>query len=262
MADGPAVRFIENVDPAAVRRRGGRASIRPPRSWWWPRRPSPPRRRWPTPRPRARWIERKLGEGAVARHLVAATATAARRRALGPARSATCSPSPSGSAGASRSGPRWACRWPSPSACPPSSACSPGAHAADLAFRSDPLERNVAALMALLRRVEPQRARLRQPRGAAVRLAPRRPAGLRAAARDGVQRQARRPRRDAGRLRDRARRCWAPTGTPGQHAFHQWLHQGTDPVSCDFIVVARPMGTDADRARAPARARAARNPRR
>jgi glucose-6-phosphate isomerase len=36
-------------------------------------------------------------------------------------------------------------------------------------------------------------------------------------------------------------------GTPGQHAFHQWLHQGTDPVSCDFVVVARPMGTDAER---------------
>jgi glucose-6-phosphate isomerase len=31
-------------------------------------------------------------------------------------------------------------------------------------------------------------------------------------------------------------------GTLGQHAFHQWLHQGTDTPSCDFIVVARPMG--------------------
>ena len=32
-------------------------------------------------------------------------------------------------------------------------------------------------------------------------------------------------------------------GTLGQHAFHQWLHQGTDPAACDFIVVARPMGS-------------------
>jgi len=38
---------------------------------------------------------------------------------------------------------------------------------------------------------------------------------------------------------------WGGTGTPGQHAFHQWLHQGTDRVSCDFIVSARPMGRDA-----------------
>jgi glucose-6-phosphate isomerase len=35
---------------------------------------------------------------------------------------------------------------------------------------------------------------------------------------------------------------WGGPGTPGQHAYHQWLHQGTDPVSCDFIVAARPMG--------------------
>jgi glucose-6-phosphate isomerase len=35
---------------------------------------------------------------------------------------------------------------------------------------------------------------------------------------------------------------WGGVGTPGQHAFHQWLHQGTDGASCDFIVVAQPMG--------------------
>ena len=37
---------------------------------------------------------------------------------------------------------------------------------------------------------------------------------------------------------------WGGVGTPGQHAYHQWLHQGTDPVSCDFIVSARPMGSN------------------
>jgi glucose-6-phosphate isomerase len=31
-------------------------------------------------------------------------------------------------------------------------------------------------------------------------------------------------------------------GTLGQHAFYQWMHQGTGEVSCDFVVVARPMG--------------------
>jgi glucose-6-phosphate isomerase len=35
---------------------------------------------------------------------------------------------------------------------------------------------------------------------------------------------------------------WGGTETPGQHAFHQWLHQGTGIASCDFIVVARAMG--------------------
>lgn len=28
---------------------------------------------------------------------------------------------------------------------------------------------------------------------------------------------------------------WGMPGTNGQHAFHQWLHQGTDPVAVDFI---------------------------
>jgi len=32
-------------------------------------------------------------------------------------------------------------------------------------------------------------------------------------------------------------------GTLGQHAFYQWLHQGTEEASSDFIVVARPMGS-------------------
>jgi glucose-6-phosphate isomerase len=34
---------------------------------------------------------------------------------------------------------------------------------------------------------------------------------------------------------------WGQTGTPGQHAFFQSLHQGTDVVPVDFIGVARPV---------------------
>jgi glucose-6-phosphate isomerase len=30
---------------------------------------------------------------------------------------------------------------------------------------------------------------------------------------------------------------WGQVGTPGQHAFFQWLHQGTQRVSCDLIAV-------------------------
>jgi glucose-6-phosphate isomerase len=32
---------------------------------------------------------------------------------------------------------------------------------------------------------------------------------------------------------------WGQAGTNGQHAFHQMLHQGSEPVPCDFILVAR-----------------------
>ena len=31
---------------------------------------------------------------------------------------------------------------------------------------------------------------------------------------------------------------WGQTGTPAQHAFNQWLHQGTDTVLTDFILIA------------------------
>jgi len=33
---------------------------------------------------------------------------------------------------------------------------------------------------------------------------------------------------------------WGSAGTDGQHAYFQWLHQGTQPVTADFIVCARP----------------------
>jgi glucose-6-phosphate isomerase len=32
---------------------------------------------------------------------------------------------------------------------------------------------------------------------------------------------------------------WGQTGTPAQHAFNQWLHQGTDTVLTDFILIAQ-----------------------
>lgn len=38
---------------------------------------------------------------------------------------------------------------------------------------------------------------------------------------------------------------WGEIGSNAQHAFYQLLHQGTQPVACDFIVAARP-GTSAD----------------
>jgi glucose-6-phosphate isomerase len=34
---------------------------------------------------------------------------------------------------------------------------------------------------------------------------------------------------------------WGEPGTNGQHSFHQLLHQGTQPVPCDFIAFAQPL---------------------
>jgi glucose-6-phosphate isomerase len=34
---------------------------------------------------------------------------------------------------------------------------------------------------------------------------------------------------------------WGEPGTNGQHSFYQLLHQGTRPIPCDFLLVARPL---------------------
>jgi len=116
-----------------------------------------------------------------------------------------------------------------------------GAHAADLAFRSDPLEHNVAMLLGLVgvwnrnalgiaslavlsyaSRLENLAAYLQQLE---------------------MESNGKRVRAD-GTPVDYAT-CplvWGGAETPGQHAFHQWLHQGTEAAASDFIVVARPMG--------------------
>jgi glucose-6-phosphate isomerase len=39
---------------------------------------------------------------------------------------------------------------------------------------------------------------------------------------------------------------WGEPGTNGQHSFYQLLHQGTDTVACDIIVVARAENPDGD----------------
>jgi glucose-6-phosphate isomerase len=38
---------------------------------------------------------------------------------------------------------------------------------------------------------------------------------------------------------------WGGEGTPGQHTFHQWLHQGTQAVPCDFVVTGASRELDA-----------------
>ena len=118
-----------------------------------------------------------------------------------------------------------------------------GAHAVDLAFRSDPPERNVPVLLALIgiwnRNMLgiPSHAVL----GYASRLASL-PAYLQQ-----LEMESNGKRVTAEGEAVDFETCpviWGGTETPGQHAFHQWLHQGTDRSSCDFIVVAQPMGRE------------------
>jgi glucose-6-phosphate isomerase len=116
-----------------------------------------------------------------------------------------------------------------------------GAHHADLQFRSDPFERNVAVLLGLIGIWN------RNALGAATH------AVLSYASRleslpsylQQLEMESNGKRVDVTGTPVDFATCpvvWGGTETPGQHAFHQWLHQGTDAASCDFIVVARAMG--------------------
>ncbi|HUL56569.1 MAG TPA: glucose-6-phosphate isomerase [Usitatibacter sp.] len=119
-----------------------------------------------------------------------------------------------------------------------------GAHAADLHFRSDPLERNVPALLGLVsvwnrnalgiasHAVLPYASRL-ESFPAYVQQLEMESNGKSVSALGEVLGFATSPV------------VWGGVGTPGQHAFHQWLHQGSDVAACDFVIVAHPMGANA-----------------
>lgn len=119
-----------------------------------------------------------------------------------------------------------------------------GAHAVDLEFRSNPFEHNVPVLMALVGVWN--RNALGAPTHAVLTYSTRLESFT--AYLQQLEMESLGKRVDAqGNLID-VPTCpviWGGVGTPGQHAYHQWLHQGTDPVSCDFIVVARPTGGNA-----------------
>ena len=196
VADGPGVRFVANVDPAALddalagldpastlvvvasktfttqetmanasAAAGGGSppawARKPSRGTWWrPRRTSP-----------------KPGASA--------------------SRNATSSPSASGSAGASRVWSSVGLPVAIAVGMPAFERFLAGAHAVDLAFRSAPLERNVPFLLAATGVWNRNFLGIPRARRAALRAAPGEPAGLPAAARDGIQRQARGRRRRA-----------------------------------------------------------------
>jgi glucose-6-phosphate isomerase len=117
-----------------------------------------------------------------------------------------------------------------------------GAHATDLQFRSDPLERNVPALLGLFGVWN--RNALNMPSHAVLSYASRLeslPAYLQQLEMESNGKRVDLEGREV--LFPTCPVVWGGTETPGQHAFHQWLHQGTDLASTDFIVVAQPMGT-------------------
>ena len=63
-------------------------------------------------------------------------------------------------------------------------------------------------------------------------------AGLSAAARHGIERQARHARRQRRSTTPTGPLVWGEPGTNGQHAFFQLLHQGTDVIPVEFIAAA------------------------
>ena len=115
-----------------------------------------------------------------------------------------------------------------------------GAHAMDEHFRTAPLGREHA-----------DAARASSASGIATSAAIRpaaiipydqrlaRFAGLSAAARHGIERQARDARTARPVEQPTGPLVWGEPGTNGQHAFYQLLHQGTDIIPAEFLIAAQ-----------------------
>jgi glucose-6-phosphate isomerase len=122
-----------------------------------------------------------------------------------------------------------------------------GAHAMDEHFRTAPLERNLPVLLALLgiwyvnfhgaqaHAVLPYAEDLREL-----------PAYLQQLEMESNGKRVDREGREVGYATCPV--IWGASGTNGQHAFHQLLHQGTLLVPCDFIVSAHPAAGEDDEA--------------
>jgi len=186
------------------------------------------------------WIVRSLGEEAVARHVIAASANYEEAARFG---LPECNVFPFGS----WVGGRFSL-WSSvglPIAIGLGSQrfeqLLAGAHAADLAFRSSALENNLPALLGLVgiwnRNAEEIASHAVLPYASRLESLP--------AFLQQLEMESNGKRVDAEGNPVDFDTCpvvWGGVGTNGQHAFHQWLHQGTEGASCDFIVVAQPMG--------------------
>ena len=239
-ADGPEVRFVANIDPAALD--DALAGLDPASTLVVVSSKTFTTQETMVNAATVRqWLERALGADAIAKHVVAATANmqAATRFGL-----PECNVFPFSEA----IGGRYSL-WSSVGlsvaialGMPAFERLLAGAHAADLEFRSAPPERNVPLLLALTgvwnrnflgttsHVVIPYAQRLASLAGYLQQLEME-SNGKRATLAEGIA--------DFGTCPA----LFGEPGTLGQHAFHQWLHQGTDALACDFIVVARPMGS-------------------
>ena len=238
-ADGPEVRFVANIDAAefddAIR------SLDPARTLVVVASKTYSTQETMVNAIAARdWIKGALGEEAVARHIVASTANTQAAVTWG---LPECNIFPF----ADWVGGRYSL-WSSVGlsiaiavGMPRFEEMLAGAHAADLAFRSDALERNAAALLGLVGIWN--RNALGMASHAVLSYASRLehlPAYLQQLE---MESNGKRVLAEGAPLDyPTCPVIWGGTGTVGQHAYHQWLHQGTDPASCDFIVVAQPMG--------------------
>ena len=243
-ADGPAVRFVANVDPAALD--DALAGLDPASTLVVVGSKTFTTQETLANAVAARaWITSTLGEGAVARHFVAATANVAEASRFG-------LPECNVFAFADGIGGRFSV-WSSvglPAAIavgmPAFERFLGGAHAVDLEFRCTPLERNAPLILALaglwnrdllgipVHAVLPYAQRLASLPGYLQQLE--------------MESNGKRVRTDGEPVgQPTCPALFGEAGTLGQHSFYQWLHQGTQETSCDFIVVARAMGSrDAD----------------
>ncbi|MCM2327914.1 MAG: glucose-6-phosphate isomerase [Lysobacter sp.] len=239
VADGPEVRFVANVDPAALD--DALAGLDPASTLV-----VVASKTFTTQETMAnasaarRWITASLGEEAVARHMVAATANAAEAGRFG---IPECNVFPFGEWVGGRFSVWSSVGLPVAIAVgmPAFERFLAGAHAVDIAFRSAPLEKNVPFLLAAtgvwnrnfldipVHAVLPYAQRLASLPGYLQQLE--------------MESNGKRVGADGGILPwPTCPAIFGEAGTLGQHAFYQWLHQGTGEVSCDFVVVARAMG--------------------
>ena len=240
---GPAVRFLANVDPAAAD--DALAGLDPACTLVVIASKTFTTEETMVNARRARaWLAGKLGDAAVAKHVVAATANVKAAAEFG---------IPEGNVFpfADWVGGRYSV-WSSvglPIALalgmPAFERFLAGAHAVDLEFRSSPPERNAPLLFAL--------AGIWNRNFLGIPVHVVLPYAQRLASLPGYLQQLEMESNGKGVCVDGApvvaSTCpalFGEAGTLGQHAFHQWLHQGTDPVSTDFVVVAKAMGSDAD----------------
>ena len=139
---------------------------------------------------------------------------------------------------------RSACRWPSPSAPRISAPCWPGARDGP-PFRQAPLAKNLPALLGLLdlwyRNFHGFTSRSVAPYHQGLK---RLPAYLQQLE---MESNGKRVDLDGASLPyGTSPVVWGEAGTNGQHAYFQMLHQGTDVIPVEFILVKRPTHALAD----------------